>query len=108
MFAGRTLAYFRDIIAGKEEYAKPFFYQCISVGKPFGGNAGNIYLEVTNRSDVPFYLINGIPEAPPTINLPANSITRVAISRKVTSPLTYDVKNIITGENEVLKAELKY
>ncbi|MFZ0283534.1 MAG: Sb-PDE family phosphodiesterase [Bacteroidales bacterium] len=108
MFAGRTLAYFRDIIAGKEEYAKPFFYQCISVGKPFSENARNVYLEVTNRSDVPFYLINGIPEAPPAINLPANSITRVAISKKVTSPLTYDVKNIITGENEVLKVELKY
>ena len=25
MFAGRTLAYFKDMIAGKEEYARPFF-----------------------------------------------------------------------------------
>jgi hypothetical protein len=24
------------------------------------------------------------------------------------SPLTYDVKNVITGENEVLKIEIKY
>ena len=38
MFAGRTIVYFRDMLAGKEEFAKPFFYQCISVGKPFYQN----------------------------------------------------------------------
>jgi len=108
MFAGRTLAYFRDMIAGREEYAKPFFYQCISVGKPFYQNDKSIYFEVTNRSDVPFYLVNGIPDAPQSITIAANGITRVVVSRKVTSPLSYDVKNILTGENEVLKIELKY
>jgi len=108
LFAGRTLAYFRDVIAGREEYAKPFFNECISVGKPYYQNERNIFLEIVNRSDVPFYLINGVHEAPPSINLPANSITRLAISRKAASPLNYDVKNVITGENEVLKIELKY
>ena len=108
MFAGQTLAYFRDMIAGKEEYAKPFFYQCISVGKPYYENDKNIYFEVANRSDVPFYLVNGIPEAPQSITLAANGITRVVVSRKVVSPLTYDVKNILTGEEEVLKIELRY
>jgi len=108
MFAGRTLAYFRDMIAGGEEYAKPFFYQCISVGKPYLENEKSVYFEVTNRADVPFYLVNGIPEAPQSITLAANGITRVVVSKKVTSPLTYDVKNVLTGENEVLKIELKY
>ncbi len=108
MFAGRTLAYFRDIIAGKEEYAKPFFYQCISVGKPYLENDKSIYFEVTNSSDVPFYLINGIPDAPQSLTLAANGITRVVVSKKVTSPLVYDVKNILIGEEEVLKIELNY
>jgi hypothetical protein len=108
MFAGRTLAYFRDMIAGKEEYAKPFFYQCISVGKPFYQSDKSVFFEVTNRSDVPFYLVNGIPEAPQSITLAANGVTRVVVSRKVTSPLIYDVKNVLIGENEVLKVELKY
>ncbi len=44
LFAGRTLVYFGDKIAGKEEYAKPFFYLCISVGKPYGENEKSIYL----------------------------------------------------------------
>jgi hypothetical protein len=108
MFAGRTLAYFKDMLAGKEEYAKPFFYQCISVGKPYYENEKSIYFEIVNRSDVPFYLINGVPESPASITLPANSITRVVVSRKAALPLVYDVKNIITGEDEVLKVELTF
>jgi 3',5'-nucleoside bisphosphate phosphatase len=108
LFAGRTLAYFDDMVAGKEEYAKPFFYQCISVGKPYFENNKSIYFEVTNRSDVPFYLVNGMPDAPQSITLAANGITRVVVSKKVASPLVYDVKNVLIGEEELLKIELKY
>jgi 3',5'-nucleoside bisphosphate phosphatase len=108
MFAGRTLAYFRDMIAGREEFAEPFFYQCISVGKPYFENEKSIYFEVTNRSDVPFYLVNGIAEAPQSISLAANGVTRVVVSKKVAAPLIYDVKNVLIGEDEVLKVELKY
>jgi len=107
MFAGRTLAYFNDMIAGKEEYARPFFKECISVGKPYYTGEKNKYFEVRNDSDIPFILENGVPGAPPSITLKPNSITRVEVSNKVTAPLTYDVKNVITGENEVLKIELK-
>jgi len=108
MFAGRTLAYFKDIIAGKAEYAKPFFYQCITVAEPYYKDDENIYFEVTNRSDIPFFLINGIPDAPQSITIAANGITRVMVNKKVTSPLIYNVKNVITGEDEVLKIELKF
>jgi 3',5'-nucleoside bisphosphate phosphatase len=108
MFAGRTLVWFRDILAGKEEYAKPFFYQSISVGKPFYQNNRSLFFEVTNNSDIPFYLINGIENAPASITLAANSVTRVVLSKKITAPLVYDVKNVLTGEKEVLRIELKY
>ena len=108
MFAGRTMVYFRDMLVGKEEYAKPFFYQCISVGKPFYQNDKSLFFEVTNKSDVPFYLVNGVAGAPASITLVANAVTRVIISKKVTPPLIYDVRNVLTGEKEVLKVELKY
>jgi hypothetical protein len=107
LFAGRTLAYFGNILAGKEEYARPFFYQCISVGKPYFENDESIFFEVTNRSNVTFYLIKGVSEAPESITLVANGITRVVVSKKLTSPLVYDVKNVLIGEDEVLKVELK-
>jgi 3',5'-nucleoside bisphosphate phosphatase len=108
MFAGRTIVYFRDMLAGKEIYVKPFFYNCISVGRPYYQNDKIISFEVTNKSDIPFFLTNGMKDAPPNITLAANSVTRVAISKKAASPLSYNVKNILTGENEVLKIELKY
>jgi hypothetical protein len=108
LFAGRTLAFFNDMIAGKEEYAKPFFYQCISVGKPFTENDRNIFFEITNTSDIPFYLVNGKAGTPAAITLVSNATTRVVVGIKTEFPLIYDVKNIITGENEVLKVEIKY
>jgi histidinol phosphatase-like PHP family hydrolase len=108
MFAGRTMVYFRDKLAGKEEYAKPFFYKCISVDKPYYQDDRSLYFEVTNNSDIPFYLINGIADAPSSITLEANSVTRIVISKKVTAPLVYDVRNVLTGEKEILKIELKY
>jgi hypothetical protein len=108
LFAGRTIVYFRDMLAGKEEFTKPFFYQCISIGKPFYQNDKSVFLEVTNRSDIPFYLINGIPDSPTSLTLAANSVTRIVLGKKVKSPLVYDVRNVLTGENEILKVELKY
>ncbi len=108
MFAGRTMVYFRDILAGKEVFAKPFFYACISVSKPYYQNDRSVYFEVTNKSDIPFYLVNGVAGAPGSITLAANSVTRVVLSKKVTAPLVYDVSNVLTGEKDILKIELKY
>jgi hypothetical protein len=108
MFAGRTLVWFRDILAGKEEYAKPFFYNCISIGKPFYQNDKSLFFEVTNNSDIPFYLKNGPPDAPSAITLAANSVTRIVLRKKTTAPLIYDVSNVLTGEKDVLRIELKY
>jgi hypothetical protein len=108
LFAGRTMVWFRDILAGKEEFAGPFFYQRISVGKPYFEDKENIYFEVINKSDIPFYLINGIKDAPSEVTLYANSVTRITVSKKVKSPLVYDVRNVMIGEKEVLKIELRY
>lgn len=108
LFAGRTLVWSKEILGGKEEYARPFFFQCIIVAKPYFQNEKNIYFEITNRSDIPFYLINGPSGAPGSITLAANTATIVVLNKKVTAPLIYDVKNVMIGENEVLKVELKY
>jgi len=108
MFSGRTMVWFRDNLAGKEEYVKPFFYKCISVAKPYYQNDRSIYFEVTNNSDIPFFLVNGPKDAPASITLAANAVTRVVLSKKFTGSLVYEVSNIMTGEKEVLRIELKY
>jgi hypothetical protein len=108
LFEGRTLVWAGDMLGGKVEFAEPFFYQCISAGKPYYDNSKNNYFEVTNNSDIPFYLVNGPAGAPGSITLTANTVTRIVLSKKVTVPLIYDVKNILTGEKSVLRVELKY
>ena len=108
LFAGRTLAYFGNNIAGQEEYAKPFFYQCISIGKRHHETSKNWYFEITNKSDITFYLVNGPKDAPGALTLGANSVTRVIISKSFKGSLVYDVKNVMTGTGKVLKVEIKY
>jgi 3',5'-nucleoside bisphosphate phosphatase len=108
LFAGRTLVWANEIMGGKEEFAKPFFYKCISVSKPFYENNRNLYFEITNKSDISFTLNNGPAGAPDIIKLEPNSVTRIVLSKKITQPLLYDVKNILTGENSVLKVEIKF
>lgn len=108
MFAGRTMVFFRDKLVGKEDLARNFFFSCISVGKTYFENEKNLFIEITNKSDIPFYLVNGKPESPASITLAANSANRIVLSKKATSPLVYDVRNVITGEEKVLRVELKF
>jgi 3',5'-nucleoside bisphosphate phosphatase len=108
LLTGRTIVWFRDILAGMEKYTKPFFYQCISVEKPYYQNDKYVYFQIVNKSDIPFYLINGKDDAPGEITLHANSVNTIEVSRKAKFPLVYDVKNVLTGEKEVLKVDINY
>ena len=108
LFAGRTLVWFRDTLAGKEEFAGPFFYACISVAKPYMENKNNVFIEITNNSDIPFHLINGPNDAPREILLAANSVTRILLDKKAVPPLVYDVGNILTAEDQVLRIDISY
>jgi 3',5'-nucleoside bisphosphate phosphatase len=108
LFARRTMVFFTDKLVGREDLARQFFSNCISAGKPFYDNGKNIFIEIRNNSDVPFYLVNGQNGAPANITLAANAVTRVVLSKKVASPLVYDVQNVITGEDKVLKATIGF
>lgn len=96
MFARRTLAYTGEILAGREDLAKLFFWQCVSVSRPYYENDRNNFFEITNRSDIPFYLVNG-PAGAGSITLKANSVTKVTLSKKVSALLFYYVRNVMTG-----------
>lgn len=108
MFARRTMVFFTDKLVGREELARPFFNACISLSKPFYENDKNLYFEITNKSDVPFYLVNGKENTPASITIAPNAVTRVVVSKKATFPLDYDVKNVITGEDKVLRVKLSF
>jgi hypothetical protein len=104
LFAGRTLVWFSNKIAGKEEYARPFFNQCVSVSKPFYETNRSTYSQVTNSSDIPFYLVS--EDGSSFITLPPNSVTRLVTGKK-SNATVYKVTNVLTGKDEVLKVKLE-
>lgn len=108
MFANRTMVFFTDKLVGREELAAPFFNSCVSVSKPYYENDKNIFFELTNMSDVPFHLVNGKENTPANITLAPNAVTRIVVSKNSSLPLEYDVRNVITGEDKVLRVKLSY
>lgn len=108
MFARRTMVFFKDILVGREELARTFYNSCVSVSKPYYENDKNIFFEITNISDIPFYLVNGKENTPASVTIAPNAVTRVVIEKKTTLPLEYDVKNVIIGEDKVLRVKLNY
>lgn len=55
LFANRTIAWFGNYLAGKEEYLKAFFYASVKIGFIGESQNGKSY-SVKNHSDVPYYL----------------------------------------------------
>lgn len=108
LFARKTMVFFHDKLVGRADLAGQFFNACVSVSKPYQENEKSVFIEITNNTDIPFYLENGKNGAPASMRLAPGSATRVVLSRKVASPLVYDVKNIITGEDKVLRVELRF
>ncbi len=107
MFEANTVAWFGDNLAGPEKLVRELFVRSVSVSKPFLTNDKFTFIEVTNTSEIPFTLVNGPAGAPETIILKGNTITRVQLQKGTVLPLSYDVSNIMTGSNSVLKIQLK-
>jgi len=104
----RTVAYFDNTLAGPEKLLTALFEASISVSKPFHENIYSLWLEVTNISDVPFYLINGGKGVPQYLKLEATSISVLRISKEEGTELKWKVSNLMTGTNEVLEVELSF
>lgn len=107
LFAGRTAVWYGDWLAGFEEYTAPLFRASVKAGVPFKQDDKSIWFEIVNTSDLPMNLTGGPAGAPPALKLPAGSSVIVKADKKYLSePLTYDVSNIITGSNTVLRADI--
>jgi hypothetical protein len=108
LFAGRTAVWYGNHLAGFEEYVMPIFKAAVKAGSPFKDDGKNIWFELINSSDLPMELTGGPEGAPASISLPALSMFVVKASRKfLAEPLVYDVSNIVTGSNSVLRVEIR-
>ncbi len=107
LFAGRTAVWYGDNLAAFEEIALPLFRSVITAGAPYKDDGTRIWFELCNSSDIPMKLSGGPEGAPAMLAVPARSMVIVRADRKYLSqPLTYNVDNIITGSDSVLKVEI--
>jgi len=107
MFARRTAVWYGDNLAAPEEIAAQLFRSVITAGVPFKDDGTRIWFELCNSSDIPMKLSGGPEGAPATLNVPAHGMVVVRADRKyLTQPVIYNVDNIVTGSNSVLKAEI--
>lgn len=102
MFDTRTLAYFNNTLAGKEELLKMVFKASISIGDPYYENEKYKWIEITNESDVPFHMINGTDGVANAFTIDANSITILRIAKDSGKSFEWDVRNMLTGYDEYL------
>jgi hypothetical protein len=107
MMNRRTIAFFRDTVAGMDDLVRPFFSNSITVGKTYYENKRSAFFEITNNSDITWHLVKGPQGAPSAITIPANSVTRVSVPRSFRGKLTYEVGNAITGPGKFLAVEIR-
>lgn len=107
LFDARTIAYFNNMIAGRQDLLLDFFDAAVSISEPYLENDSYKWIEVTNNCDVPFNLIEGPKGMSASITLNANSITTVRISKSLNPELKFKVKNGLTGYKQYLEVELK-
>ncbi|HUS86122.1 MAG TPA: hypothetical protein VMW76_02690 [Bacteroidales bacterium] len=108
LMEARTVAYFNNILAGPEYLLRALFETSISVSKPFRENEQYYWVEITNRSDVPFFLTEGGPGVPSSFTIEANSISVLRIAKTLEPGNKWKAINLMTGTSEVLEVELKY
>lgn len=107
LFDARTLAYFNNTLAGREDLLLQFFNKAVSIGRSYLENKRYKWVEVTNNCDVPFELIDGPEGVSSSITLGANSITTVRISKSTDPELAFKVRNMLTGYEDYLEVEIK-
>ena len=110
LFAGKTLVWFGDTLAGRKELAKEFFLSSIEIGKVYYQNDKTLYRNITNKTDIPYFLTiipAGSDNAPVQINVPANSSARLRLPIGSNDKLLVTVENIIVSKGENLKLEIR-
>jgi hypothetical protein len=102
MFAQRTVAFFNNKLAGKEEFLKAVFEASVKVKSTGSHNKdGQEIFEITNNSAISFDMQS---EKGEQLFLPAETSLVLAVNRNEFRRLT--VKNLYTGSESNLKIDL--
>jgi hypothetical protein len=110
LFARRTLALFYNTLMGKEEWLEKFFHAAIDIQPPHQTTQERRFLHIKNKTAVPFLLRKTDTKAegyPPKIEIPAErSVLLILPNDSGTSPVTYEVENMIITPERKLQVRL--
>ena len=115
MFAGRTAAYFKDLIVGKEEFLRPLFESSIKVNSAnYIGDTKVLKLEIENVSNAKLLLDNesmySFHAHADIVEIPAKGKVNLEVKTlesKEEILLEFQVLNGITAPNQHPSIELK-
>lgn len=108
MFESRTLAYFNNTLAGREDLLTKVFEASISISKPYYENDNYSWVEITNNSDVSFKMINGSEGVADAFTIAANAVTTLMIKKGSGNTFEWDVENMLTGYEEYLHVSIDF
>ena len=105
LFAGRTVAYFQNMLVGKEEHLVPLLNASLNVvSAEYGNNHTLLYLQIENTSDVSYILDNKSPytfhQHADVVILEAHKTTELqvkTIENLESVELAFEVLNAITA-----------
>ena len=99
LFANRTIAYFGNILAGKEEYLKAFFEGSVEIHAFDENNNEKSYI-IKNASDVPFQLSSSNK----SFTIPANGEALLVLPSNFKNK--FEIKNLFIKGTENLQISL--
>lgn len=109
LFARRTLIYFYDTLMGKGELLQKFFDASVTVQPVHYTTAERRYLNIRNKSDIPFRLHKidaNAPGYPETIEIPAGQTILVILPKAGQTGVGYEAENLIITPQQKLSVKL--
>ncbi len=109
LIKGRTAVWFDDKLIGRDDFVDGIFKSSVELSKPYSKYKNNIYLRVSNNSDITYKLEKTGGTGPGRITLPANET--IVLKTPVDSEtgkavLKYNVTNLLVAPEKGLHVTL--
>lgn len=106
---GRTLALFHgDSLGGKKEWAEAYFHSSVKVEASHSEDKDGIWMQVVNKSSVPYRLTNINQQAEPKqVYIKPNGVTLIRVSKNSPDTHKFVVGNVLVADKKSLEIELK-
>ncbi len=107
LFAGRTVAWIRSELFGREEWLGPLVRACIVQHPVHQSDAKNVQFHLENVSDIPWTLRRLEGPGPAEILIPAGQTVsvRVPVATGQSATLVYEVRNAWVGPGKFVRIE---